>query len=81
MRYVAFIFAVLLMCGCASRRLNDDDRAAIHALVEKENRGTVEEIRREPGGLLRVSTTKGGLYGVKKTQKGWVIIEHGVWIE
>jgi len=81
MRYLILILAIALMCGCTSRRLADADRSAIHALVEKEGTGTVEWIRREPSGLLRVSTTKGGLYGVKKTRTGWVILEHGVWIE
>jgi hypothetical protein len=82
MRYFGFILAVAgLMCGCATPRLSDVDRAAIQALVEKENHGSVEEIHREPSGLLRVSTTKNGLYGVQKTQRGWVIVEHGLWIE
>ena len=81
MRYLAFILALLLICSCAPRRLSDADRAAIHALVEKENHGTVQDIRREPNGLLRVWTTKNGLYGVKKAQKGWVIIENGSWME
>ena len=85
MRSFAFIL-VLLIAGCSQSRLSDVDRAAIHALVGKEGEGKVEEIRREQSGMLRVSTTGTGLhggklYGIRKTQTGWVIVERGAWME
>jgi hypothetical protein len=86
-RILPFVFAGALAAGCsrAPSPLSDAEQGAIRALVEKEGQGKVREIRRESGGLWRVSTARsnepgGGLFGVMKAEKGWVIVEHGVWI-
>jgi len=87
MRLPGYILVLaLLLTACKPYRLADDDRAAIHALVEKEGQGKVYEIRREQSGQLKVWTTGtnehgGGLYAIKKTQTGWVIVGRGVWME
>ena len=80
---VAILLAALLVIGCKQNHLTDNDRAAIQAVVEQQEYlgGPIEEIYREPNGGWRVSTTKGGLYGVTKTNNEWKVIQRGVWIK